>query len=420
MPSDKKRKNNADDVTVSAKRQQQQSILHYCFRKRSEVTIAQSSAASCPICAMALESLTEIQVQSHVNSCLDCGDTSNANTCKGSASSNVTGITDPVEKDTQSSTTVQGTPYPSSPSIDLSSNSVISNNSNSKTSWAKLFSQATFKIRGIWSLAKKDIAPGMTESEISWFGEPKTTDPTIKKKRSLPYYKRLAGTNMVVDAFTFGEIPDCEGYLLSHFHSDHYMGLNASWVHGPIYCSEITARLLETKLGVAPDFIHPLPMEKPCLLSGKDKLTVTLIDANHCPGAVLFLVQHQNLVYLHTGDFRANAKMCLDLQKYGPIDIVYLDTTYLNPKYSFPPQETCIKAACDLAKRHNNVATGTITDEDLPETNIKKINHWFTQDKIISPSDSKNDDIRRLVVVVGTYSLGKERIFIGNVAKHIN
>lgn len=418
MPSDKnkKRKKSLDDVTVTPKRQQQQSILHYCVQKRSDVIITQSSTTSCPICAIPLESLTEIQIQSHVNSCLDCGDTEDADTCEGSAFGNVTEITDPVETNAANTPKTVRVASNLTPSA---SNGSASINNNNKTSWANLFSKASYKIRGIWSMAKKDIAPGMTESEISWFGEPKSNDPTVKKKRSLPYYKRLAGTNMVVDAFTFGEIPGCEGYLLSHFHSDHYMGLNASWVHGPIYCSEITARLLETKLGVAPDFIHALPMEKPCLLSGKDNLTVTLIDANHCPGAVLFLVEHQNLKYLHTGDFRANAQMCLNLQRYGPLDIVYLDTTYLNPKYSFPPQESCIKAACDLAKRHNNVATGTITVEDLSATNSKKINHWFTQDKIISPSDIKNDDMKRLVVVVGTYSLGKERIFI-DVAKSLN
>jgi DNA cross-link repair 1A protein len=80
---------------------------------------------------------------------------------------------------------------------------------------------------------KKDIAPGLTESEVSWFGEPKSESRVKKKKkkkkkRVLLYYKRLAGTNMVVNAFSFGEVANCEGYLLSHFHSDHYMGLNGS------------------------------------------------------------------------------------------------------------------------------------------------------------------------------------------------
>lgn len=248
---------------------------------------------------------------------------------------------------------------------------------------------------------------------MSWFGEPKSSDPTIKKERTLLYYKRLSGTSVVVDAFSFGEVAHCEGYLLSHFHNDHYMGLNGSWMNGPIYCSEITARLVNKKLGVPLDFIHPLPMNKPCLLSGKDKLKVTLIDANHCPGAVLFLVQHGDLRYLHTGDFRANASMCRESKE--PIDILYLDAIYLNPKYSFLPQEKCIQVACELAMYHDTMITkGKVTPSNNEDLLDNTLNHWFTQTRIIHKANN-DDNSQRLVVVVGTYSLGKERIFIGNV-----
>lgn len=352
---------------------------------------------ACPICGTTFENAIITQYESHVNSCLD--------TAEASPNDDTEQQIDPNPKPNQKATS---------------------------TSWSKIFTAATFKIRGIWSHHKNDTAPGLNESETSWFGEPKyssstststtTTTTTAPRRRRVPYYKRLAGTKMVVDAFTFGEIPHCEGYLLSHFHSDHYMGLSPNWIHGPIYCSEITARLVEQKLGVASDFIFPLPMNKPCTLSGTDQLTVTLIDANHCPGAVLFLITtRDNLRYLHTGDFRACPKMCLHpMLKEQPLDIVYLDTTYLDPKYSFPSQDSCIQTACELVRRHN----GVINNEDL-SLNRKRIDHWFAQKKkeIISDhspqqTDDSNEKKHRLLVVVGTYSLGKENIFIGNSCGH--
>ncbi|KAI8973190.1 beta-lactamase-like protein [Mycotypha africana] len=402
-----------------------------------EQKIHSDNELSCPICYQQFNStISMTDIESHVNACLDNSKTVAVDKCKASLSSTSlykAPVFDSFEIDQQASNYGEATfdkEDAKESNCDTTNESVKTSNIDSVSAWSKLFDTAKFKIRGIWSSSKTDIAPGLTENEISWFGESKySSSPTIstekRKSRTVPYYKRLAGTNMVVDAFLFGQIPDCEGYFLSHFHSDHYMGLSANWTHGPIYCSEITAELVKMKLGVSSEFVIPLPLDTPRNIptsnpDDKDQqITVTLLDANHCPGAVIFLFQVGKFRYLHTGDFRACPKMCLHpMLKDYPIDILYLDTTYLNPKYSFPSQDSCIKAACEVARRHN-------LNESVRYQKDQKIEQWFVQqngnkhtlDSTAQPVVGK--ETKRLLVVVGTYSLGKERIFI-EIAKILN
>ena len=50
----------------------------------------------------------------------------------------------------------------------------------------------------------------------------------------------------------------------------------------------------------------------------KEQMVVTALDANHCPGSVMFLMQGYFGTILHTGDFRYKPEMITDtcLQKY--------------------------------------------------------------------------------------------------------
>ncbi|KAG0358537.1 hypothetical protein BG005_002219 [Podila minutissima] len=214
-------------------------------------------------------------------------------------------------------------------------------------------------------------------------------------------------------------------------------GLTSTWSHGLIYCSSITANLVISRLRVDEKWVRRLPMHKPTLVNG---VTVTLMDANHCPGSVLFVfdLHSPKRRYLHTGDFRALPDMCLDpvlcQPPNVPIDILYLDTTYSNPRYTFPSQKLVISETV----RTINKELGLVNDTVVPPkpAPVKKANimeSWLKREsgnaqKLVTMSTkpakmsksaadwSRQMETNRVVICVGTYLIGKERVWMA-VAK---
>lgn len=88
------------------------------------------------------------------------------------------------------------------------------------------------------------------------------------------------GTKIVVDAFNYGVIDNCDAYFLSHFHYDHYIGLDKNFKQ-KMYCSRITANLVMKKIRVDSKHIFPLEMNKFLpVYEGNESIQVALIDAN--------------------------------------------------------------------------------------------------------------------------------------------
>lgn len=123
----------------------------------------------------------------------------------------------------------------------------------------------------------------------------KSHDLRQQNSRYYPDYKIIEGTNFAVDAFRYGEIAGVTTYFLTHFHSDHYVGLTKNF-NMPIYMSRITGkfdkiialkkqkeifflsgRLVETLLNVNPKYIHTMDINTKYVIEG---IEVTPIDAN--------------------------------------------------------------------------------------------------------------------------------------------
>ncbi|KAK7989281.1 hypothetical protein PG989_009596 [Apiospora arundinis] len=261
-------------------------------------------------------------------------------------------------------------------------------------------------------------------------------------QRTCPFYKIMPGFFICVDAFRYGAVKGCNAYFLSHFHSDHYIGLTASWSHGPIYCSKVTGSLVKNQLRTAAKWVVELEFDEKVEIPGTEGVTVTMIPANHCPGSSLFLFEKtlgtgstpRMQRILHCGDFRAcQAHIAHPLLKpdvvdsisgktrQQKIDICYLDTTYLNPRYSFPPQEDVISACAAFCKTISGDPNAT--DDAFEALKGPKgstsVSNFFTKDSESSEEaggknkdGTKSNPKHRLLVICGTYSIGKERICV--------
>lgn len=254
--------------------------------------------------------------------------------------------------------------------------------------------------------------------------------------RTCPFYKIMPGFSICVDAFRYGAVEGCKAYFLSHFHSDHYIGLTANWTHGPIYCSRVTGSLVKKQLRTAEKFVVELEFDKSYDIPGTDGAKVTMIPANHCPGSSMFIFEKpvgsgpskKLKRILHCGDFRAcpehvqHPLLKPDLPdlstgklRQQKIDICYLDTTYLNPRYSFPPQDDVIQATAELcATLAADPDNQDVLDQSKVPVGNATVSKYFQshktaeQSSTVPPAKGK----RRLLVICGTYSIGKERICV--------
>ncbi|KAG2217304.1 hypothetical protein INT45_013000 [Circinella minor] len=150
-------------------------------------------------------------------------------------------------------------------------------------------------------------------------------------------------------------------YFLTHAHSDHTQGLEDKSFKNTIYCSKLTAKLLIQKkvrkklyFGHLKNQFMTHDFFEPFIIDTREYglLTITFIPSNHCPGAIMIMIEGKNGTILHTGDTRLERdfvnKYLKDLE-YKKIQHVYLDTTFCTDQHrEFITKNQSVQLLCEL------------------------------------------------------------------------
>ncbi|XP_003990545.2 5' exonuclease Apollo [Felis catus] len=197
-------------------------------------------------------------------------------------------------------------------------------------------------------------------------------------------------TPIAVDFWSLRRAGSARLFFLSHMHSDHTVGLSSTWAR-PLYCSPITAYLVHRHLQVSKKWIRALEVGESHVLPldeiGRETMTVTLLDANHCPGSVMFLFEGYFGTILYTGDFRYTPSMLKEpaLKLGKQIHTLYLDNTNCNPARVLPSRQEAARQIIELIRKHpqHNIKIGlySLGKESLLEQLALEFQTWV----VLSP-----------------------------------
>ncbi|VBB80101.1 Putative protein of unknown function [Podospora comata] len=170
--------------------------------------------------------------------------------------------------------------------------------------------------------------------------------------------------------------------FLSHIHSDHLAGLET--LRSPfVYCSAATKEMLlrlerfPCRINYAKGILEarvqtyrhlktllkPLPLETPTVLELEpgNRIQVTLFNANHCPGAVMFLFEGGGKAALYTGDIRSEPWFVSAIARSPPLieyscglktlDTIYIDTSFIDD-VDFPPKSEGIRELLEKVSKY--------------------------------------------------------------------
>lgn len=435
------------------RKQKQASILEFSFQKKqygAHIDLTQDSVPSespklegvteiipCPICATSMTGWDMDFRIRHVEECLTMGSVEESVTVKQEVKTEIAPLMIKEESPFRLQNNLESktdTPKAEEEKPALSRSSSLSR--KRKPSLSVVQKDRLRYVNSKEEVPKRQKSASQIE-EVPTELLPCSRKFPIPEVKILTFYPKPEQKYQIsVDAFNFKPHETISQYFLSHFHSDHYGGITKRWPRERtlsskiIYCSTITGKLLTIRFKIDPTFVFPMDKDIRYKVRSYENyeeegsvsdlkspgLYVTLIDANHCPGAVIFLfesIPHKgsSTYMLHCGDFRVSKNMVFhpalrpfQIEQENPLKLekVYLDTTYMSPKYNFPKQElVCTSVALMFAD--------LIKDDKL-------FAEWFGNqlqsritDFLFRGAQKKK---KKFLILVGTYLIGKEKLAI--------
>ncbi|CDY21684.1 BnaA09g44350D [Brassica napus] len=165
---------------------------------------------------------------------------------------------------------------------------------------------------------------------------------SIEMPRGLPFSVDTFGPNTTTKRMK-------RHHFLTHAHKDHTVGISPSNAVFPIYSTSLTiSLLLQRHPQLDESFFVRIEIGQTVIVDDPDGgFKVTAFDANHCPGAVMFLFEGSFGNILHTGDCRLTRKApkcCLDY--------IFLDCTFGKSSQRFPTKHSAIRQIINCIWNH--------------------------------------------------------------------
>lgn len=200
-------------------------------------------------------------------------------------------------------------------------------------------------------------------------------------------------------------------HFLTHAHKDHTSGISTHFSY-PIYSTHLTKSIVLLHCPQLDDslFVEIEVGESVVIDDPDGEFQVTAFDANHCPGAVMFLFEGSFGNILHTGDCRLTPECLQNLpEKYigqkgkeprCRLDYVFLDCTFGTFSRNLPSKHSAIHQVINCIWKHPNAPTVYLTCDLLGQEEILTSVSTAFGSKIYVDKSNNPDCFQSLAIIV--------------------